>query len=75
MGGLGLPIFLDLCNIKYNSSLFAASQLVQRILNQVKEYEIDQDLEQKISQSIKKERNEGEPRKLYKKLGKKIGKA
>ena len=58
LGGMGIPIFSEICDIEYNNSIKATKQLTRNINNQVHEYNINRDLEKEIEMRIKGERKE-----------------
>ena len=64
LGGMGLPIFSEICDIEFQNSMLATEQLRSRIKSQHREYDIDKDLEKNIEQRIKKERKERQEKAL-----------
>ena len=58
LGGMGIPIFAEICQIEFNNSVRATKQLTHNINRQIQEYEIDRVIEKEVEQAIKKERKE-----------------
>ena len=73
LGGLGLPIFSELCDREYENSLKATKQLAVRIQAQNSAYEIDVDRQKEIESQIKRDRREYEE-KTIEELKKKMSK-
>ena len=64
LGGMGIPVFSELCEREFRNSTMATEQLRERIRNQVREYNIDQVAEKTIIQQIKKERKDFQEKQL-----------
>ena len=60
LGGLGLPIFSELCEREYRNSVRATQQLSENITNQITELTTDHEREKEIEAIIRKERKEFE---------------
>ena len=58
MGGLGLPIFTDICDLEYENSRRATSQLTKKIMNQIHEYKLNRAIQMKIESVIEGERKD-----------------
>ena len=58
MGGLGLPIFSEICEHEYKNSKRATSQLTEKIMNQIHEYNLNRATQKEIELIIEKERKE-----------------
>ena len=58
LGGLGIPIFSEMCDREFNNSKRMTETLTKNIKNQVFEYTVDREEEKKIQQAIKKERQD-----------------
>ena len=60
LGGLGLPIFSELCDREYQNSRRATEQLAKKIKDQISEFAIDREREKEIESLIRRERKEFE---------------
>ena len=60
LGGLGIPIFSELCEREFRNSVLATSQLTAKIKDQITTYDIDLEREKEIESMIKKGRKEYE---------------
>ena len=60
LGGLGIPIFSELCEREFQNSARATKQLSQKIQDQVSEFDIDLQKEKETHNIIKKERKDFE---------------
>ena len=58
MGGLGLPIFSESCELEFKNSKRATSQLTEKIMNQIHEYNLNRAKQKEIELVIEKERKE-----------------
>ena len=58
MGGLGLPLFSEICDLEYKNSKRATSQLTEKIMNQIHEYNLNRALQKEIETTIERERKE-----------------
>ena len=47
LGGLGIPIFSEICETEYSNSLIITENLRNNIIQQNRQYEIDQDMQKK----------------------------
>ena len=45
LGGLGIPIFSEICETEYSNSLIITENLRNNIIQQNRQYEIDQDMQ------------------------------
>ena len=64
LGGMGIPIFTELCDREYVNSRIATQQLTTKIQQQQHEYSIDRAGEKEAQSKIKKERTEYEKKEL-----------
>ena len=60
LGGLGIPIFSELCEREFRNSVLATSQLTDKIKDQITTYDIDPEREKELQTTIKKNRVEYE---------------
>ena len=63
-GGMGIPIFADLCDREYANSRLASQQLTSNIVQQIQEYNIDSNLGRETRSNIKKKRLDYEKKQL-----------
>ena len=63
-GGLGIPIYQDLCAKEYDNSRKATQSLTPRIVAQEHEYNLDRNRERQIEREIKEAREAGHKEKL-----------
>ena len=73
LGGLGLPIFSELCEREYNNSVKVTKQLAEKVQSQISSYDIDRERQKEIETQIRKERKEYEE-KTIEELKKKMNK-
>ena len=73
LGGLGIPIFSELCEREYRNSVLVTQQLTEKIRDQTTVYNIDKEREKEIQSRIKKNRKEYEE-KVIEDLRKKMSK-
>ncbi|MCH2416854.1 MAG: hypothetical protein MK195_08855 [Acidimicrobiales bacterium] len=64
LGGMGIPIFTEMCDREYANSRTATAQLTTKIQQQQHEYSIDSTEEKEIQLRIKKERKDYEENEL-----------
>ena len=50
LGGLGIPVFEELCEIEYQNSIMVSEHLCNRITDQFRRYEPDPELDTKKKQ-------------------------
>ena len=58
LGGMGIPIFTDICQREYNNSVKATQLIRPRIVSQDQLFILNREAEKKIDAEIKKERND-----------------
>ena len=63
-GGMGIPIFSEICDSEYAYSRRATEILRKKIQQQEMEYQVDRAREKQTASEIKKDRNECEKLKL-----------